>query len=125
MSRLIAGKDNCTIRFQVQDSVTVDGDGYPIISSTSTDLRARVYNDDGTTKKDVFPEGIDLEGEMLWGRLESPRTFPATIKDLAVVTVIFDDGRTGTGRIRIKTQNTLIGDRTVIGERFDLLFRAT
>lgn len=114
--------DNCTVEFDSENSVTTDINGFPIITSTPTQLRVRVYND-GTNKSDIFPDGIDLNGELLWGRLHNPIVFPAGIKDLSIVRVSFDDGRSGSARIKIKTQNPLMGTTPVIGQKFHLLFR--
>jgi len=119
----IADCDNCTIEFDNESAVTTDSNGFSIISSTPEQLRARVYND-GSNNKDAFPAGIDLEGELLWGRLHNPVAFPSTIKDLSLVRLIFDDGRSGTARIKIKTQNPLMGNTPAIGQKFSLLFRA-
>ena len=118
----IADADNCTITFDNGTAVTTDVNGFPIITSTPVQLSARVYND-GTNNNDIFPSGADLNGELLWGRLHNPLTFPTGIKDLSLVRVSLDDGRSGSARIKIKTQNPLLGSNHVIGQRFYLLFR--
>lgn len=119
----VANAANCTITYPIQSGVTTDENGFPVIASTDGELRARVYNNDGNAA-DIFPLGSDLEGELLWGRLNDPKAFPAAVKDLAVLTVAFDDGRTGTARLKIKTQNPLMGDVNPLGAKFYLLFRA-
>lgn len=118
----INDSDNCTIEFNRGTSVSTDINGFPIITSTPVQLRARIFND-GTNKKDIFPVGSDLGGELLSGRLHNPVSFPAGIKDLSMVRLIFDDGRSGPARIKIKTQNPHIGLIPSIGQRFYLLFR--
>lgn len=120
----IADADNCIIEFDSETGVTIDDNGFPMITATATQLRARVYSDENTPgKADVFPPGTDLNGELLWGRLHSPVTFPAGIVDLSIVRITFDGGRSGTARIKIKTQNNILGTNHVLGQRFHLLFR--
>jgi hypothetical protein len=118
----IADADNATIEFQSQTGVTTDLNGFPIITSTTVSLRARLYNESAKAG-DIFPDGADLQGELLWGRLHNPVSFPPGITNLSVVNVVFDDGRSGTARIRVKTQNSQLGDAPSIGQKFHLLFR--
>jgi len=121
----VSDRDNATIAFQVQSGVTIDANGFPVIASTTSTVRARVYTSGGN-REDVFPDGIDLAGELMEGRLNNPRIFPDGIADLSMVDVTMDDGRSGKARISIKTQNPLLGDPSgaVLGQRFSLLFRS-
>jgi hypothetical protein len=115
--------DNCSIEFESSSAVVIDADGYPQITTETVTLRARVYTERTAKTFDIFPEGTDIKGELLWGRLNDPLTFPETVKDLSLVRVTFDDGRVGTARLKIKTQNA-ITQGAVIGQKFNLLFRA-
>jgi len=121
----VADRDNATISFQLQSGVTIDANGFPVIASTTQTVRARCFNSPRVKTTDYFPDGLNLEGELIEGRLNSPTVFPDGLEDLTTVQVTFDDGRTGSARISIKTQNPLLGaaSQSVLGQRFALLFR--
>jgi hypothetical protein len=119
---VVSDKANCTISFEAEANVTTDVNGFPVISTNTVELSARAYKENRAVTTDLFPPGSDTEGELLRGRLNSPLTFPALLKDLSIVRLTFADGRTGTARIRIKTSNPLVSD-TALGQRFYLLFR--
>ncbi len=120
----IQNSGNATLFFKASDSVTMDVNGYPIITSTEIIIRARLYTETGRKAEDIYPDGVELKGELMWGRLHDPISFPTTVKDLAIAEVNFDDGRTGYGRVKIKTQNA-ITNGAVIGQYFSLLFRGS
>lgn len=113
---------NCTIEYEVEESVVDDIDGFPRRQTVTKTVTARVYNADGVVGKDKFWGGADTEGEKLWGRLSCPATFPSELVDLSNLKMTMSDGRTGFAKIRIKTQHVLTNGED-IGQKFDAIFR--
>jgi hypothetical protein len=119
----IRSKVNATIQFERQSGVTVDENGFAVVITETVKLRARIHNDDGVTNNDNYWAGIDTPGEKLWGRLSYPLKFPEDFNDLSEVNLIFDDGRKGFARIKVKTQNPITNGQ-VIGQYFNAFFKA-
>lgn len=119
----LVDRDNCTIEYDIESAVTTDLNGFPIVTKTTGQLRARVFNDEGVTDNDTFGDGKDLSGEKLKGRLHDPKLFPVEVKNLSLVRLVFDDGRIGTARIKIKTPNPISKGSEIYGQSFEMLFR--
>lgn len=118
----VANANNATITINSQDSVALDANGFPIIANTQLSFSCRIITEERMKVVDVFQEGSDLAGELMWGRLNEPRKFPATFADLSLVSVVFDTGRIGSARIKLRTPHPFLPPQ-IIGEKFYLLFR--
>lgn len=114
---------NATIEFETGSAYTTDANGFTRAGATSTEsLRAIIHQEVTRNRMDVFPDGKDIDGEMIRGRLTSPPIFPSTFKDLSVVNLVMDDGRSGFARIKTQTHSPY-DQGLVLGTEFYAIFR--
>lgn len=113
--------ENCVLTFPVNNGdLTTDDYGNQVLESTDVTFRATIIPNTslqkGTTE---YTEGVDYKWVETQGRLVCPKTFNDTgVGNQSEGTVAFNDGTTGTIKLKSNLQNPYPGTRDVLGDRF-------